>query len=217
MSEDKNAKGRALAFERTFAMVKPDGVMRGLIGTIIERFEQRGLKIIALKMVQPTRDQVHEFYPKEMAWIERLGEKTIKTFSTFDIDPKEFLGTDDKKVIGQQVRDSLLDYITMGPVVCMVIEGVHACTTVRKLIGETRPIEAAPGTIRGDFSVDAATASNTSGRSLFNIMHGSEFPEEAKQEIEHWFSPEEIHDYYRTDDSIAYGDRRHEDFSQKVR
>ena len=198
-------------------MIKPDGVMRGLIGTIIQRFEQRGLKIIALKMVQPTRDQVHNFYPKEAAWVERLGEKTLKTFETFKVDPNEYLGTDKKEEIGQQVRDSLLEYITMGPVVCMVIEGIHACTTVRKLIGDTRPIEAAVGTIRGDFSVDAATASNTGGRSLFNIIHGSEFPDEAAEEIAYWFSPEDIHDYYRTDDSIAYGDRRHEDFSKSGR
>lgn len=217
MIEKNVAKGRDLAFERTFAMIKPDGVMRGLIGTIIQRFEQRGLKVVALKMVQPTREQIDAHYPKEESWIDRLGEKTLKTFEDFKADPKEILGSDDKKVLGQQVRNWLLDYMTMGPVVCMVIEGVHACTTVRKLVGETRPIEAAVGTIRGDFSVDAATAANTGGRPLYNIMHASEDAAEAAHEIEHWFAPEDIHDYYRTDDSIAYGDRRHEDFSTSGR
>jgi len=203
-----------LAYERTFAMVKPDGVMRGLTGEIIRRFEQRGLKIIALKMVQPTLEMVDEHYPKAESWIDRLGEKTLATFGDYKLDPKEHLGSDDKHELGQQVRDWLMEYMTMGPVVCMVIEGVHACDMVRKLVGDTRPLMAAPGTIRGDFSVDAATAANTNKRSLFNLIHASENAEEAAHEIDHWFSPEDIHGYYRTDDSIAYGDRRHEDFTQ---
>jgi nucleoside-diphosphate kinase len=203
-----------LAYERTFALVKPDGVMRGLIGEIIKRFEQRGLKIIALKMIQPTREMVNDHYPKEEAWINRLGEKTLSTFSDHNLDPLEHLGSNDTREIGQQVRDSLLDYLTMGPVVCMVVEGIHACDMVRKLVGDTRPIQAAPGTIRGDFSVDAATAANPNKRSLFNLIHASEDASEAAHEIEYWFAPEEIHAYYRTDDSIAYGDRRHEDFTQ---
>lgn len=210
-----NQPARELAFERTYAMIKPDGVMRGLIGTIMQRFEQRGLKIIALKMIQPTREQIDGHYPKDEKWIERLGEKTLATFADFNLDPKEHLGSDDKRVLGDQVREWIMDYMTMGPVVCMVIEGVHARAMVRKLIGDTRPVEAIPGTIRGDFSADAATAANTSGRSLYNIMHASETVEEAEHEIEYWFSPDELHDYYRTDDSIAYGDRRHEDFSKK--
>lgn len=204
-----------LAFERTFAMIKPDGVMRGLIGEIIKRFEQRGLKIIALKLMQPTREMVDEHYPKEASWIDRLGEKTLGTFTEYNWDPIEHLGSDDKTVIGQQVRDSLMEYMTMGPVVCLVVEGVHACGMVRKLIGDTRPVLAIPGTIRGDFSVDAATAANPNKRPLFNLIHASEDAAEAAHEIEHWFAPEEIHDYYRTDDSIAYGDRRHEDHSRR--
>ncbi len=203
-----------MAYERTFVMLKPDGVMRGLIGEIIKRFEQRGLKIVALKMLQPTREMVDEHYPKADSWIERLGEKTLGTFNDYNLDVKEHLGSDDKRVLGDQVREWLLEYMTMGPVVCMIVEGVHACDMVRKLVGDTRPLMAAPGTIRGDFSVDAATAANTNKRSLFNLVHASENAEEASHEIDHWFAPEEIHGYYRTDDSIAYGDRRHEDFTK---
>lgn len=204
-----------LAFERTFAMIKPDGVMRGLIGEIIHRLEQRGLKVIALKMIQATREMVDDHYPKAESWIERLGDKTLGTFQEQGWDPEEHLGSSDKREIGQQVRDSLLDYLTMGPMVCLVVEGVHACDMVRKIVGDTRPILAAPGTIRGDFSVDAATSANLNRRSLFNLIHASEDAEEASHEISHWFSPEEIHDYYRTDDSVAYGDRRHENFGSK--
>jgi len=203
-----------IALERSFVMIKPDGVMRGLIGSIIQRFEQRGLKIIALKLIQPTREQIDNHYPKEESWIERLGEKTLAAFTENNIDAKEVLGTDNKADLGQKVRDSLLDYLTMGPVVCLVIEGIHARDMVRKIVGATLPFFADVGTIRGDFSVDASTAANTQGRGIFNLIHASETAEEATNEIQHWFAPEDLHEYYRTDDSVAYGDRRHEDFSQ---
>lgn len=213
MNKQAGSAENGLAIERTFAMIKPDGVMRGLIGDIIKRFEQRGLKIIALKMIQPTREQIDNHYPKDPDWIARLGDKALSTFAEYNLDVKKHLGTDDKKVLGQQVRDGLLDYLTMGPVVCMVIEGVHACSMVRKLVGDTKPLSAVPGTIRGDYSVDAPTAANMNKRPLYNIIHASEFADEAAHEIEHWFAVEEIHNYYRTDDSIAYGDKRHIDFS----
>jgi len=103
----------------------------------------------------------------------------------------------------------------MGPVVCMVVEGVHSRGMIRKIVGATLPFFADPGTIRGDFSVDASTAANTQNRSIFNLIHASETEEEATNEIDHWFSPEDLHEYYRTDDSIAYGDRRSEDFTKK--
>lgn len=202
-----------IAQERSFVMIKPDGVMRGLIGQIMQRFEQRGLKVIALKLVQPTIEMIDSHYPKEESWIERLGTKTLSTFKEYKLDAKKLLGSDNEKELGKMVRSWLLDYMTMGPVVCMVIDGVHARAMVRKLVGETLPFFAAPGTIRGDFSVDASTAANASKRGIYNLIHASETEDEAKNEIEHWFSPEEIHDYYRTDDSIAYGDKRHVDFS----
>lgn len=204
-----------IATERTFVMLKPDAVARGLVGEIIRRFEQRGLKIIALKLIAPTLEQIDSHYPKEPSWIKRLGEKTLSTFIEYNLDAKEILGSDKEEELGKQVREWLMQYMTMGPVVAMVVEGVHARAMIRKLVGDTRPNAAAPGTIRGDFSVDASTAANTQGRGLFNLIHASETEEEAAHEIEHWFAPEELHDYYRTDDSIAYGDRRHEDFSKR--
>lgn len=216
MDKQNQSQPVDIATERTFAMIKPDGVMRGLIGEIIGRFEKRGLKIIALKLIQPTREQIDSHYPKEQSWIDRLGDKALSTFAEYKLDAKEHLGTDNKSELGQQVRDGLLDYLTMGPVVCLVIEGVHACSMVRKLVGDTKPLSAIPGTIRGDFSVDAPTAANMSKRPLYNLIHASEFPDEAQAEIEHWFSIEELHDYYRTDDSIAYGDKRHVDFSRSA-
>ena len=201
-------KTHELPTERTFVMVKPDGVMRGLIGEVIKRFEQRGLKIIGLKMIDATREQVDAFYPKEHAWIERLGQKALKTFAEYGLDPKELMGTDDPFELGKPVRAGLLDFLTLGPVVPMVIEGVHAISVVRKLVGSTLPVFAEPGTIRGDFSHDAPTAANLEGRGIFNIVHASETPEEATHEIAHWFKKAELVDYDRAEHVIMFGDKR---------
>ena len=97
--------------EKTLLIVKPDGVKRGLTGDIISRIEQRGLKIIALEMIHATKEQVHDHYPKDPAWIKRLGEKSINTYKEHGMDPKEELGTDDPAKIGEMVRSWLLDFL----------------------------------------------------------------------------------------------------------
>jgi len=189
-------------------MIKPDGVMRGLMGEIIKRLEQRGLKIVAMKMVHATKDQIDGFYPKDRAWIERLGNKGLKTFAEYSIDPVEYMGSADPFEIGTNVRKALIEFMVMGPVVPMVVEGIHAVSVVRKLIGSTLPVFADPGTIRGDFSHDAPTAANVEQRSIFNLVHASETTEEAAGEIAHWFVKEELLDYDRADHVIMFGDKR---------
>lgn len=190
--------------ERTFVMVKPDGVFRGLIGEIFTRFEKRGLKIVALKMVWPTREHIDQHYPAHDEWLGSVGSRTSEFFKGKGIDVKDHFGTEDAVEIGKQVKGWLGDYITQGPVVAMVVEGMHAITTVRKIIGHTYPIEALPGTIRGDFSVDTPSAANAEKRVVKNIIHASGNPEEASHEIEHWFSPEEIHSYKRSDEDVMF-------------
>lgn len=190
--------------EKTVVLVKPDGVKRGLIGEIISRFEKRGLKIIALEMFQPTREQIDEHYPKDESWIKRIGEKTKKNYKEYGADPKEAFGTDDSLEIGKTVRGWLLDYMTSGPMVKMVVKGIHAVAMVRKIAGSTMPSQAEMGTIRGDFSVDDATAANRDKRGIHNIVHASETPEEAEHELNFWFAPEEIHDYKRAEEDIMF-------------
>jgi nucleoside-diphosphate kinase len=198
-----------LATERTLAMLKPDAVMRGLIGEVIKRFEQRGLKVIALKMVHAEKSHVDNFYPKDPKWLHRLGEKGLKTFEEYGIDPLKEMGTVDPDEIGAKVRQNLIDFIALGPVVPLVLEGIHAVSVTRKLIGATFPIFADPGTIRGDFAHDAPTAANIEQRSIFNLVHASETVDEAKTEVAHWFSENEIWDYDRADHVIMFGDKRH--------
>lgn len=197
-----------IGIERTVVIVKPDGVIRGLTGEIIKRIEQRGLKIIALKMIQATPEHIDDHYPKDENWIKRLGEKAQIGFDTLGIKIEDYFGSTDYAEVGKQVRQGLLDYLTLCPIVAMVVEGSHAIETVRKLIGVTSPHKAETGSIRGDFSVDSTTLANLQKRPVYNIVHASENTEEANNEIDHWFAPEDIHDYFRSDHVIAFGDRR---------
>lgn len=168
-------------------MIKPDGTRKGLIGEIIKRIEQRDLKIVALQMFQPTIEQIDNHYPKDEAWIRRLGGKTLSTYNKYGFDPEQELGTADEMEIGQLVRSWLVDYMTSAPLVKMVIQGVHAVDVVRKIVGPTIPSTAEMGTIRGDFSIDSPILANKEKRAVMNLVHASETPIEAEHEIEHWF------------------------------
>ncbi len=193
------------AIERTFVMVKPDGVERGLIGEIIGRFEKRGLKLIALKMVKPTLEHINDHYPKDETWIARLGDKGFNVFKEYGLDPKVVMGTDNNLEAGKKVRQWLIDFMTEAPVVAMVIEGVHAIDMIRKITGSTLPNKAEIGTIRGDYSVDSPAAANLNLRAVKNLVHASETKEEAANEISHWFSEEEIYpDYVRADHAAMF-------------
>ncbi len=183
--------------EKTFLMIKPDGVRKGLIGEIIHRVEQRDLKVVALEMFQPTRDQIHNHYPKDEKWIARLGEKTLATYAKYGYDAEKELGTTDAMKIGTQVRDWLLDFMTSAPMVRMVVQGIHAVDMVRKIVGPTMPYQAEMGTIRGDFSADSPALANKEKRAVMNLVHASETPEEAAHEIEFWFGKSPVFAYKR--------------------
>lgn len=189
--------------ERVFIMVKPDGVIKGLTGEIIKRIEQRGLKIVALRMFQPTAKQIDEHYPKDETWIARLGEKTLSTYEKYGKDPIKELGTAEKFEIGKMVRKWLLAYMTSSPLVKAIVEGPHAIDIVRKIAGDTLPFRAAVGTIRGDYSADSPAIANSEKRAVMNVVHVSETPEEAAHEISHWFSPDEIFSYKRAGEEIG--------------
>ena len=183
--------------EKTFVLIKPDGVRKGLIGEVIHRFEQRDLKIVALEMFQPDTKMIDEHYPTDPAWVERLGMKTLGTYEKYGLDAKKELGSDDAKVLGGMVREWLLDYMVSAPLVRMVVQGVHALVVVRKIAGPTLPYMADMGTIRGDFSIDSPAIANAEKRAVANILHCSETPQEAEHEIQHWFGKVVMHKYRR--------------------
>ncbi len=147
--------------ERTYLMVKPDGVQRGLCGEIVSRFEKKGLKLIAMKLMVIPKETAENHY----------GEHKGKKF-----------------------YDSLISYITSGPVLAMVWEGENAVSICRNMMGKTNPAESAPGTIRGDYGMVTG----------LNIIHGSDSVESAEREIKIFFKPEELVSYDRTADRWTY-------------
>lgn len=183
--------------ERTFVAVKPDGVARGLVGEIISRFEKLGLKILAIKMLWPDEELATKHYGDSPEWYKKNGERTLAFFKEQGLDVKEVLGSDDPIELAKMVRRWLFDYLTSGPVVAMVLEGPHAVELVRKHVGHTYPLNAAPGTIRGDYHYESPTTANLNKRAIVNLIHASGAPDEAEFEVSLWFLEDELHSYKR--------------------
>lgn len=190
--------------EKTVVLVKPDGVKRGLIGEVVKRFESRGLKVIALKMLMASSEHAHSHYPNTDEWMRGMGEKTLETYKQYDKDPIKELGTKDALEIGKMVAGWNVEFLTSGPMVAMVVQGIHAVDMVRKIVGKTIPAVAEMGTIRGDFSVDSPTLANAGKRAIHNIVHASGDQAEATHELKHWFKDEEINGYKRAEEDIMF-------------
>lgn len=183
--------------EKTFVLIKPDGVRKGLIGEIINRFERRDMKVVAIEMIQPTRAEMDKHYPKDEKWLTRIGERTSGTYEKYGHDVKRDFGTTDKLRIGKEVRKWLIDFMTSAPMVKMVLQGPHAVDMVRKIVGPTMPYLAEMGTIRGDYSSDSAISANIDKRAIYNLIHASETPDESAHEIKHWFGKDGVFKYKR--------------------
>jgi len=180
--------------ERTLVLIKPDGVQRRLIGEILSRFERAGLEIKALKILKPSLEILEAHYPSSQEWFLKVGQKMLEFYQEKKLDVKEKLGTNDPLQLGQMVKKWLLDYMSSGAVVAVVLAGYHAVDNVRKICGYTYPYSADVGTIRGDFALDSPTYANLEGRAVRNLVHASENVEEAEREIKLWFRKEEILD-----------------------
>lgn len=174
-------------------ILKPDALQRGLAGEIISRFERIGLRLIATKMVTPNKDLADSHYPVDRReFIEGMGNKSLSNYKEQGMDPKETLGTEDAHEIGLKIQKWMVDFLTSGPVIALVLEGPHAIEVVRKVAGNTLPVKAEPGTIRGDYSYDSSSLANKEKRPIYNLIHASGDPKEAEFEIKLWFSDEEL-------------------------
>ncbi len=191
--------------ERTLVLIKPDGVKRGLTGEIIGRFEKAGLKIVGMKMVWIDREHAMKHYPDARTeLLQGIGQKTLETYAKYGMDPNESLGTMDPLEIGKMVNSWNIDLLTSGPVVAIALEGVHAIDNVRLTVGNTLPSFAAPGSIRGDYSIDSPALANTRRRAVKNLVHASGNPEEASYEMQLWFHDNELHGYTRADEEVMF-------------
>ena len=162
--------------EQTLILFKPDSLQRALVGEILTRFERVGLRIVGTKMLAPTREHYEKHY-------EDIGK--LKTRA------------------GETIFGITIDMMDNGPVIAMVLEGVEAVALVRKLVGGTEPKSAAPGTIRGDYSHMSYGYADEEGKGIPNLIHASGDPEEAKQEIAHWFSGDELYVYEATHEKFT--------------
>jgi nucleoside-diphosphate kinase len=151
--------------ERTLVLLKPDAVARGLVGRVLTRFEEALLKIVAAKMVWMDADLARRHY--------------------FDLEER----------FGPDVFNAMADFMESGPVIALVLEGVGAVATTRKLVGSTYPDQAAPGTIRGDFAHMSRAYANDRNIAVANLVHASGNVEEAAHEIDVWFAKEEIFEH----------------------
>lgn len=186
--------------EKTLVIVKPDGVQRSLIGEVIKRYEQCGLKLVALKMIIPSKELALAHYSTDPEWAFKTGTKSIEAAKARGED----LGTDDPIVYAEGIRTTLKSFLSSGPVVCMIWQGMNAVGVVRKITGSTEPLTSTPGTIRSDYTIDSYSASNADNRSVRNIIHSSGSVAEAELEIKVWFKPEDILNYRLIAEEIIY-------------
>lgn len=190
--------------ENTVVLFKPDAVKRGIMGEIISRFEKVGLKLVACKMIWVDADLVGQHYADKNEYHKSVGAKTLENYQKYGVDAKEKLGTNDPVEIGRMVRKWNMEFLSSGPVLAMIWRGFHAVEIVRKMVGNTFPQMALPGTVRGDFSIDAAQESNIAGRSTRNMIHASGVLEEAEFERKLWFKENEIYDYKRVGEDVMF-------------
>ncbi|OGE19220.1 nucleoside-diphosphate kinase [Candidatus Daviesbacteria bacterium RIFCSPHIGHO2_01_FULL_43_17] len=173
--------------QKTLVFIKPDAMARNLAGEIIARFQRVGLKIINCKMMWADKKLAEAHYPVTDEWLVGVGNHTLDDCKRYGYEAKEVVGTDDPKEIGHLIHRYNQEMLLSGPVLAMVLEGSHAVEVVRKLVGHTIPILAAPGTIRGDYSNDSSIVANPQKRTIYTLVHASGTPEEAEREITLWF------------------------------
>ena len=185
--------------ERTFVIIKPDGVQRSFIGEIVQRIERTGLKLTAMKMTVPTEEQCWTHYNKDEAWFESKGAKVLESRKAAGM-------ATDKPALeyGKDIVRALVKFMTSGPVVAMVWEGNQSVSVVKKLVGATEPATSDVGTIRGDLTLDSYDLAGVDDRAVRNLIHCSDKPEEALREIKIWFDEKEIINYRLVSEQILY-------------
>jgi nucleoside-diphosphate kinase len=186
--------------ERTLVIIKPDGVQRSLIGEVIKRYEQVGLKLVGLKMTVPTADQVEAHYMVNPDFKTNVGTKTIESYKKKGETPP----TENPETQGEFVLKGLKKYMASGPVVVMCWEGIHAIEVVRKITGGTEPRTSDVGTIRGDYVLDSYQLADADDRSVRNLIHASGDTKEAEKEIALWFADSDLLDYRLVQEQILY-------------
>jgi len=185
--------------ERSLVLLKTDAVQRSLVGEIIKRFEQTGLKISAIKMTEATEEQLLKHYYKDDAWYLKKGEGIVA-----DLKEQGTEVTKEPIEYGKDIIRTVVTYMMASPIVALVFEGNKAVSVVTKIVGSTEPSTSDVGTIRGDYTVDSFNHATYENRAVRNLVHQSESPEEAEREIAIWFGEKEIMKYTTAQERILY-------------
>jgi len=187
------------SYERTLVLIKPDAVQRGLIGEILTRFEKKGLKMTAMKMVWPTEEQAaqHYYWSEEEKML--TGNRTLEIYKEKGL---EMTRTPIEQA--EYIQKKLVKFLAVGPVLAMVIESAHAIEHVRKVVGHGSPLKADVGTIRADYTIDSYILADEADRAARNLVHASSSVEEAEREIKVWFTENEISDYQLAIEKVLY-------------
>lgn len=185
--------------ERTVIFIKPESIQRHLMGEFINRFERRGMKMIACKMIAPTAEQVGRHYPDDDAWLVPTGEKALKSYLDKGVDPGMTAVE-----LAKLVRKRLIEHFADRPLLVTVWEGPHAIAMGRKTAGATNCLLADVGSIRGDYSMESYDLADALERPIHTLVHASGSIEEAENEIKIWLTPEEILDYDLMSETVIY-------------
>jgi nucleoside-diphosphate kinase len=188
-----------LRHERTLVVIKPDAVARHLVGDILSRFERKGIKIAGMKLVWPTDEIAGQHYELTEEWLESSGRRTYQGYVDKGVEPPG-----EPRDLALNTRHKLMEALTAGPVVAMVLEGAHVIEVVRKMRGHTSPLQAEVGTIGFDYNLESYALADAGGWAIKNIIHGSDSAESAAREIPIWFKPEEIENYETAITEVAY-------------
>ncbi|PIZ98903.1 MAG: nucleoside-diphosphate kinase [Candidatus Komeilibacteria bacterium CG_4_10_14_0_2_um_filter_37_10] len=185
--------------ERTFVILKPDAVQRGLIGDVICRLEKTGLKLIALKMIIATEDQLWRHYQKDEQWFTSKGQRILEERKAAGLPIEK-----EAREYGKDIVQALVKFMSCGPIVPMIWEGNQAAGIVKKIIGSTEPLTSDSGTIRGDYTLDSYEIASLDNRAVRNLVHCSDPASDALREIPIWFSENEILNYRLIAEQILY-------------
>lgn len=190
-----------LSTERTLMLIKPDVIQRQIVGEILSRFERKGFKIIAMKMLNATKEQMAEHYTDDPAYLIETGEKAKKGAQMRGEDTSDWNSLERGKII----RRNNINYLTCGPIIAMVLEGHSVISAVRKVLGSTSPGEGDVGTIRDDYSFDTYALADYVSRATRTMVHASDSVENANREMKIWFDESELcSDYETVADKIFY-------------
>lgn len=192
-------KEKDLKKERTFVIIKPDGVQRSLMGEIIKRYERTGLKLVGMRFGIADESKLWKHYNKDEAWFLKKGTKILEDKKASGLPVTKEAIEYGKDIIGQLVK-----FMTAGPVLMLVFEGNQSVAVVKKITGETEPATSDVGTIRGDLTLDSYSIAAVHDRAVRNLIHCSDSVSEAEREISLWFKEEELLNYRIVQEAILY-------------